>query len=284
MCQQILRVLKAERGRDEALTALRRSEAEQRRLAEQLAELNRDLERRVADRTAELEVANRHLEAFSYSVSHDLRAPLRAISGFSDILAEDFAERLGDEGRVHLDRVRTNASHMNDLIEGMLDLGRVIKADLRREAVDLSAIAEEVAQHLRMAEPARVATFVIEPDLLAEGDPVLLRVVVTNLIGNAWKFTSKRATARIEFACVGEENGNPVFLVRDNGAGFDSRYAKKLFGVFQRLHRQDEFPGHGVGLATVERVISRHGGKTWAESRPDAGAKFFFTLPRVGTP
>jgi light-regulated signal transduction histidine kinase (bacteriophytochrome) len=171
---------------------------------------------------------------------------------------------------------------MNDLIDGMLALGRVVKADLKREPVDLTSLAEEVARDLRAGDPGRTVELVIEPGLFALGDRVLLRAALTNLIGNAWKFTSKRAKARVELSRVGDEAANSVFLLRDNGAGFDAQYARKLFGVFQRLHRQDEFPGNGVGLATVERIVSRHGGRIWAEGHPNQGAKFFFTLPRTG--
>ena len=279
MCQQILRVLNAERTRDKALTALRQSEAEQRRLAEQLAEMNRGLERLVAERTAELQVANRHLEAFSYSVSHDLRAPLRSIRGFSDALVEDFGGGLADEARGHLDRVRNNAQRMEELIEGMLAMGRVVNADMRRAGVDLSVLADETARELREADPRRLAEFVVDRGLRAHADPTLVRAVLTNLLANAWKFTSKRARTRIEVGRLGDESGMPVFFVRDNGTGFDMQHARKLFGVFQRLHRQDEFPGTGVGLATVERIISRHGGRVWAEGHLEKGATFFFTLP-----
>lgn len=265
MCQQIIRVLAAERSRDTALT--------------RLAELNRDLERRVAERTAELEAANRHLEAFSYSVSHDLRAPLRAISGFSHALAEDCADALGDAGREHLERVQAGVRRMGELIDGMLALSRVMKVELRRTEVDLSALADDVGREVRDAEPGRRAEFVIHLGLRATADPVLVRALLTNLIGNAWKFTAKRAQARIEVGQRGEERGQPVFFVRDNGAGFDMAHAQKLFGVFQRLHRQEEFPGTGVGLATVQRIVTRHGGRIWAEGRPDEGATFFFTLP-----
>ena len=275
MCQQILRVLKAERTRDNAL-------AEQRRLAEQLAEMNRDLERRVAERTAELEVANRHLEAFSYSVSHDLRAPLRAIRSFAGIVAEEHAEGLGEEGRAHLERVCANAQRMEQLIEALLSMGRIVNARLDRMPVDLSGLANEVARELREREPQRSVEVIVRQGLRAVGDAVLLRAVLENLLANAWKFTSARADARIEIGERGEDADKTVFFVQDNGAGFDMRYAQDLFGVFRRLHRQDEFPGHGVGLATVERIVSRHGGRTWAEGRPNEGATFFFTLSKDG--
>ena len=279
MCQQIIRVLDAEQIRDKALTALRASEAHQRHLAEQLAEANRDLERRVAERTADLQVANQQLESFSYSVSHDLRAPLRAIGGFSEILATDFGSSLGAEGQKHLERVQAGVRRMSELIDGMLVLSRVVKVELHRAPVDLSALADDVAREIRDADPGRSAQIVVHRDMAVVGDRALLRSALTNLIGNAWKFTAKRPQARIEIGWGGEESGQQVFYVRDNGAGFDMEQASKLFGVYQRLHTQEEFPGTGVGLATVQRIITRHGGRMWAEGRPDEGATFFFTLP-----
>jgi signal transduction histidine kinase len=253
MCSQIVRVLDAERSRDEVL---------------------RDLERRVSERTAELAAANKHLRGFSYSVSHDLRAPLRAIVGFGGALAEECRDRLSAEERHLLDRVMAAAHKMGELIEGMLVLGRAVESDMRRVPVDLTALAGDVARELRESEPARVADVVVQDGLRAVGDPVLLRAALANLIGNAWKFTSQRARAHIEVGRLAE--GGP-FFVRDNGAGFDMRYAEKLFEVFQRLHH-DDFPGTGVGLATVDRIIARHGGRIWAESRLDEGATFSFTL------
>jgi signal transduction histidine kinase len=279
MCQQIIRVLNAEQKRDAALRALQASEAQQRQLAEQLAELNRDLERRVMERTAELQVANRSLESFSYSVSHDLRAPLRSIVGFSDILAQDYAEVLGEEGRRRLGRVMASARNMGELIEGLLTLSRVVRADLLRAPFNLSALAEEVRREISESEPDRAVEFVIHPGMRVNGDRTLLRAVLTNLMGNAWKFSSKCASARIEVGMKKEEDSRTVYFVKDNGAGFEMKYAEKLFGAFQRLHSQEEFPGTGIGLATVERIITKHGGQIWAESQPDHGATFLFTLP-----
>jgi signal transduction histidine kinase len=260
MCQQLSRVMDAERVRDEVL---------------------RDLERRVAERTAELSVANRQLRAFSYSVSHDLRAPLRAINGFGAALAEDAGEQLNPESRAHLAHILTATKEMSELIEGMLILGRVVEAEMRRAPVDLGKIACDVASGLRASEPTRTVEFVVHDDLHTIGDPALLRAALANLLENAWKFTARRASARIE---VGRRatTGGCAFFVRDNGAGFDMDYAHKLFGPFQRLHGRAEFEGTGVGLATVERIISRHGGQIWAEGVVDHGATFLFTLPENG--
>jgi light-regulated signal transduction histidine kinase (bacteriophytochrome) len=212
-------------------------------------------------------------------VSHDLRAPLRGIAGFGAVLAEECGDRLGDDGRQYLGRMLAGVKRMEELIEGMLTLGRVVAADMRRASVDLTALADDVAQDLRAAEPNRSVELVVQDGLRAFGDATLLRAVLANLLGNAWKFTSHRADPRVEVGGRGREGDAPIFFVRDNGAGFDMSHAGKLFGAFQRLHRQDEFPGSGIGLATVERIISRHGGRIWAESRPGEGATFLFSLP-----
>jgi light-regulated signal transduction histidine kinase (bacteriophytochrome) len=282
MYQQITRVLDAERTRDGAMMALRASEAEQRRLAEDLAEMNRQLERRVAERTAELAVANRHLEAFSYSVSHDLRAPLRAIAGFARILTEDFGDRLDVEAHGHLGRIVAGTQRLSELIEGMLTLGRVVKADLHRIPIDITALAFETEREVGDGDPARSVEWVVHPGMRAMGDPSLVRAVLSNLLANAFKFTSKTSRARVEVGQRGEDAGRPVFFVCDNGAGFDMRHAEKLFRAFTRLHAQSESPGTGVGLATVERIVSRHGGRIWAEGKPGAGATFYFTLSGEG--
>lgn len=278
MCQQIIRILKAEEKRDQALKALEESEAHQRHLAEQLAEMNSNLEKRVKERTAELEVANRHLEAFSYSVSHDLRGPLQSMTGFSEILAEEYSEALGEKGREHLNRVRTSAQRMAELIEGLLTLSGVVRVNLKRVPVDLTSLAEEVVREVRDSEPARSAEFIVYPRMRAVGDRVLIRSVLANLVGNAWKFTSKCASTRIEIGQIRDDSGQALFFVRDNGAGFEMEHATKLFNAFHRLHKQAEFPGNGIGLATVQRIISKHGGRIWAESRPNQGATFFFTF------
>jgi signal transduction histidine kinase len=235
-------------------------------------------EERLRRRQAELEAANRELETFSYSVSHDLRAPLRSISGFSRILEEDYAACLDDQGVDYLRRVQEGAQQMAELIDALLALSRMMRAELRRQPVDLSTLARTIAETLQNAEPQRRVEFVIAPDLTVQGDIAMLRAVLENLLGNAWKFSGKVEQARIEFGTTAGDDG-PVFFVRDNGAGFDMQYAQKLFLPFQRLHSVSEFPGSGVGLATVQRIIQRHGGHIWAESGPGQGATFYFTLP-----
>ncbi|HVH66641.1 MAG TPA: ATP-binding protein [Gemmatimonadales bacterium] len=281
-------------GRDElgALTdtfnqMLARIEEQDRALRESKTEL----EQRVADRTqelaernealrrnaAELLAANTELDAFAYSVSHDLRAPLRSIDGFSQVLLEDYGPKLDEAGRDSLQRVRANSQRMATLIDDLLKLARVTRSEMRTEAVDLSAIARDIVGDLQRAAPERPVEFAIAPGLSARGDSRLLRVVLENLLRNSWKYTGNQARPRIEFGSTGG-NGERVFMVRDNGAGFDMKYADKLFGVFQRLHTASEFEGTGVGLATVRRIITRHGGRIWAEGAVDQGATFYFTI------
>ena len=228
--------------------------------------------------TAELQRANKELEAFSYSVSHDLRAPLRSIDGFSQALLEDSAERLDEQGKEYLTRIRGATQRMAQLIDALLDLSRITRAELQREGLDLSAMARTVAADLQRQDPMRQVTFVIADNLPAIGDPRLLRVVLENLLDNAWKFTARQPQVYIEVGRFMPPEGTPTFFVRDNGAGFDMAYADKLFGAFQRLHRQGEFLGTGIGLATVQRIIHRHGGRIWADGAIDQGATFYFTL------
>ena len=226
----------------------------------------------------ELETANRELEAFSYSVSHDLRAPLRAIDGFSQALLEDYGDVLDAEGIGYLQRVIHAANRMGELIDSLLMLSRLSRREMDVVDVDLSAIVHDASSALREQNPERVAEFVIQEAVHADADPVLIRNVLENLVGNAWKFTSKKALTRIEFGAtmLGEER---AFFVKDNGAGFDMAYVDKLFGAFQRLHDRGEFPGTGVGLATVARIVHRHGGRVWAEGVLREGATLYFTLP-----
>lgn len=238
-----------------------------------------ELEQRVLDRTLQYTAANKELEAFSYSVSHDLQAPLRAIGGFSQLLAARAQSQLDAKSQQYLQNILDETQRMTELIADLLRLANFAKVEVRHTKVDLSDIAEQVIARLRASEPGRPVEVRLTPDLEAQGDIGLLRVVMENLLSNAWKYSSKRDGAVIEFGSVPQSDGTLAFFVRDNGAGFDMQYAKKLFGPFQRMHRQEEFPGTGVGLATVQRVIQRHGGHIWCEAEVDKGATFFFTLP-----
>ena len=229
------------------------------------------------ERAMVLESVNHELEAFSYSVSHDLRAPLRAVDGFSRILLDEYADQLNDTGKDRLKRIRAAAQRMATLIDDLLKLSRITRSELKREDVNLSVLAGEVIEELHRQEPERAVQCMIQPDLIAWGDARLLRIVLDNLLGNAWKFTGKRPDAQIEFG-MHSQDGESVYFVRDNGAGFDMAYAEKLFGAFQRLHETSEFPGTGIGLATAQRIIHKHGGRIWAEGEVEKGATFYFTL------
>lgn len=258
-------------GIAEDFTARREAEDEVRRV-------NADLERRVAERTAELEAANRELEAFDYSVAHDLRAPLNRIRGFSDVLLEDFADRLGDSAHDMVRRITTAASVMDQLIADLLSLSTLAKGELQRADVDVSAMAHAVCETLARAQPARQVQCIVSPGMLVRADPGLLRIVLDNLLGNAWKFTALRERACIEAGVVGLAGNSQEFFVRDNGAGFDQAAAPNLFAPFHRLHRGSEFKGTGIGLATVQRIVHRHGGRVRAEGAVDRGATIYFTL------
>ena len=242
-------------------------------------ELNRTLEARVAERTRELEHANRELETFAYSVSHDLRAPLRTIEGFGRMLAERCGDAIDETGRDHLRRIRAAAGRMDGLIEALLNMSRLSRKELQYAELDLSRMAAEIVADLRQGDPGREVEVTVQPGLRAHGDPDLVRNLLQNLIGNAWKFTSRTAAARIEIGCEPHGGHESVCFVRDNGAGFSPEYASKLFRPFQRLHAQEEFSGNGVGLASVRRVVERHGGEVWAEGEPGRGACFHFVLP-----
>lgn len=268
-------------GRTVGLTGITQDVTDRREAEDAVRELNARLEQRVAERTAQLATANAELDSFAYAVSHDLRAPLRAMSGFSQALLEDHAPALDTEAREYLDQIIQASHRMGDLIDGLLVLSRSSRGELRSDDVDLSALAERVAAELRRTEPQRRVQVAIDPGLHAVGDVRMLDVVLHNLLGNAWKYTRDRADARIALQGM-DLDGQRWFCVTDNGAGFDMAHAGRLFKAFARLHRQDEFPGLGIGLATVQRIIHRHGGQIVAEGRPGQGATFRFTLPAPG--
>jgi light-regulated signal transduction histidine kinase (bacteriophytochrome) len=224
------------------------------------------------------EAANRELEAFSYSVAHDLRAPLRGMNGFARVLLDTYGDKLDAEGQDWLQEILLNARKMADLIDGLLSLARVTRSEMNVETADLSAIVREAVVRLRTAEPDRVVDVIVQDGLRADVDLRLARSLFSNLLENAWKFTGKVPLARIEFGAT-DKDGAPVFYVRDNGAGFDMAFANKLFAPFHRLHTVDEFPGTGIGLATVQRIVHRHGGRVWADGVVDGGARFYFTFP-----
>jgi PAS domain S-box-containing protein len=249
----------------------------------EIHELNANLERLVADRSAQLEAANQELDAFSYSVSHDLRAAIQGILACSRIIVEDHGSQLNDAGRLWLTHMAEDAAQLDKLTMALLDLSLVSRAGLCRSCVDLSSMAESICQRLAATGPARKANFRIAPEIVVSADAALLRGVMENLLGNAWKFTKTRETTEIEVGVMAAPSQEPVYFVRDNGVGFNMKYADKLFGAFQRLHRSEEFEGNGIGLATVRRVIHRHGGRVRAEAQPDRGATFFFTLGKSDT-
>jgi light-regulated signal transduction histidine kinase (bacteriophytochrome) len=240
---------------------------------EELQRLNESLR----EQKEAVELANRELESFSYSVSHDLRAPLRGIDGFGDALLEDCGAQLGEEGKGYVRRIRAAAQSMAKLIDDLLSLARVTRTELHRVDVNLTDLAHRIAAWLRATSPQRDVEFIIDEDMRGDGDAALLEVVLENLLGNAWKFTSKRARAEIRFGRE-DRDGRMTYFVRDNGSGFDMAYAQRLFMPFQRLHTASEFEGTGIGLATVQRVVHRHQGRVWADALIDNGATFYFTL------
>ncbi|SCZ62887.1 sensor histidine kinase [Thiohalomonas denitrificans] len=269
-------------GKDIALVRLREMEEELQRRQHKIEHRNQQLEQAhhsLESRSRELEQANDELEAFTYSVSHDLRAPLRALNGFSEILEEDYAGSLDDEGREYLKRISGNALRMNELIDAMLRLTKISRHEMRLENIDLSAMAAEVIDELRGSEPEREVEVRIEPGLVARADPELIKIVLTNLLGNAWKYTAGTSGPQIEFGRGPAQPGYETFIVRDNGAGFDMEHTHGLFTPFRRLHSKEEFAGTGIGLATVARVIRRHGGRVGAEGEVGKGSAFRFTLP-----
>jgi PAS domain S-box-containing protein len=269
----VITAVRDESGALRGFAKVSRDVTERKRAEDDIRSLNETL-RQHATR---LDAANKELESFSYSVSHDLRAPLRSIDGFSQALLEDYADKLDAEGKNSLERVRAATQRMGQLIDDMLNLSRVTRSEMSTRRVDLSEMARAVAAELQKSQPDRAVEFVIADGLNDEGDPHLLRIVLDNLLGNAWKFTSKRTNARVEFGVVQDARGRAYF-VRDNGAGFNMEFSHKLFGAFQRLHAMTDFGGTGVGLATVQRIVHRHGGRVWAEGAVDQGATFYFSL------
>ena len=255
----------------------------ERKLAEaEIRELNNTLEQKVLERTAELKAANDELDAFAYAVTHDLRAPLRAMTGFSKILLEDCGDTLNAEAKKNLDHIIVASGNMGQLIEGLLVLSRVTRGEIKRERIDVSAMAQRIREELGHADPSRKLSWEIEPGLTLWGDTRMLESVMRNLLGNAWKYTANTAEPLIR-VCSGREAGKPQICIADNGAGFDMAYAEQLFQPFRRLHRQEEFPGLGIGLATVQRIVHRHGGSIRATAAPGQGATFFFSFPEHGT-
>jgi PAS domain S-box-containing protein len=264
-------------GRPYAICGISTDITERKQAEDEVRRLNAELETRVRERTAELEASTRELDAFAYSVSHDLRAPLRSLHGFSQALLDDYSDILDDEGRDNLNRLQRNVQRMGRMIDDLLDLSRATRVDIAREQIDLTAMANDILAELAAAEPGRTLTATVAPELHAYGDPHLVRLALQNLLANAWKFTSHRPHPTIEVGCE-RHHGQDVFLVRDNGAGFEMKYADKLFTAFQRLHAAAEFEGTGIGLAIVARVVRRHGGRVCAHAEPDRGATFYFTL------
>jgi len=270
--------LKDKTGNVTAVLGVSRDTTERKQAEEEIRKLNAELEQRVRDRTAQLEAANKELEAFSYSVSHDLRAPLRAIDGFSRVVLEDYIDKLDDEGKRFLNIIRGNTKKMGQLIDDLLEFSRLGRQEIRTSGIDMGKLAKAVSEELKLAVPERKLKFTINTLIPAQGDQAMIRQVFVNLLSNAVKFTRPKERAVIEVDGRSEGNEN-VYTVKDNGVGFDMQYVNKLFGVFQRLHSSEEFEGTGVGLAIVQRIIHRHGGRVWAEGKVGEGATFYFSLP-----
>jgi len=274
--------IRDQKGKVVGASKVARDITEQKAAEETIRQLNTDLEQRVKERTAQLETANRELEAFSYSVSHDLRAPLRAIDGFSQAILEDFGPKLPEEGLRYLQTIRYSAQQMGALIDDLLAFARLNRQEMSKRPIDTGKLVRGTLDELGFPWPNRSVEVRVEDLPMSSGDPVLLKQVWMNLLSNALKYTGKREKAALEIGCM-KTNGTDTFFVRDNGTGFDMRYANKLFGVFQRLHRVEDYEGTGVGLAIVQRIVHRHGGRVWAEAVVDRGATFYFTLEKENT-
>jgi len=278
------------RAADDEIThfvAIKQDVTERLQAEADIRRLNAELEEKVQQRTGELQAVNKELEAFCYSVAHDLRAPLRSIDGFSQAVMQDYGPKLDAEGKRYLEFVRNGCQQMGHLIEDLLKLSRVTRTPMRHDPVNFTELAQKITSDLQRFTPERAVQFRIDDGLTTVGDTHLLEAALRNLIENAWKFTAQRAEAVIEIGVLAKQNGaafhtTPVFFVRDNGVGFDMAHADKLFAPFQRLHSMAEYPGTGIGLATVQRILQRHGGRIWAEAAVDRGATLFFTLNETG--
>ncbi len=264
-----------------AFTGYYQDVTEQRAAEAEIRRLNEELQRRIVNRTQQLDAATKELEALAYSIAHDVRAPLRTIDGFSAAVMEDELERLSPDGIIALRRVRNAAQTLARLLDDLMGLSHVSRRELSRQLVDLTQLAEEVGEEIAADNPSHPVTLTVAPGLSAEADPGLTRLILRELLGNAWKFTGPTTNAHVEVGALDLEDGC-AFFVRDDGIGFDMRYAEHLFGVFQRMHPPGQFEGDGVGLATAQRLVRRHGGRTWAESEPGRGTTVYFTLPPEG--